>query len=104
MLEAARQACVFTRGMTPATFSANEMAVHSVVRMIEIVGEAAAQVTPEYQQAHPQLPWREMVAMRNWLIHAYFDIDVQRVWKTAQEDLPALITQLTAILPPESSS
>ena len=101
MLEAARQACAFTRGMTPETFAGNEMCVHSVIRMIEIIGEAAAQVTPEYQQVYPQLPWREMVAMRNWLIHAYFDIDVQRVWKTAQEDLPALITQLTAILPPE---
>ena len=75
------------------------MLVHSLVRCIEIVGEAASQVTKETQRQLPDIPWPSMVAMRNRLIHAYFDIDLDRVWDTVIDDLPPLIAALDAILP-----
>jgi len=101
MLDAARQALVYAEGATRATLNTNEMLVHSLVRMIEIIGEAASQVSAEYKQAHPELPWKSMTNMRNHLIHAYFDVDLNRVWKTVEEDAPQLIAQLERIVPAE---
>ena len=75
------------------------MLEHALIHCIEIIGEAAAQVTKETQRQLPDLPWPSMVAMRNRLIHAYFDIDLDRVWDTVIEDLPSLIAALDRILP-----
>jgi uncharacterized protein with HEPN domain len=55
-------------------------------------------LTEELRQAHPEVPWRQMVAMRNVLIHGYFDIDVDLVWSVAENDLPKLAAQVRAIL------
>lgn len=73
-------------------------------RTIEIVGEAAAQVSRETREAFSEVPRREIVAMRNRLIHAYFDIDYEVSWKTLVEDLPPLSRQLEAILGRERGS
>ena len=58
----------------------------------------AAQVSPVFQQAHPDIPWPLIVGMRNRLIHAYFDIDLDRVWDTVKDDLPPLIDQLEKLI------
>ena len=63
-----------------------------------MIGEAAANVTQASQDSYPQIPWPEIIAMRNRLIHAYFDIDLDRVWDTVQDDLPPLVAQLESIL------
>jgi uncharacterized protein with HEPN domain len=70
----------------------------AVIRWVEIIGEATRGLTEELRQAHPQVPWRQMVAMRNVLIHGYFDIDVDLVWSVAQNDLPKLGAQVRAIV------
>jgi len=74
------------------------MLVHSLVRCIEIVGEAAAVVSAEGRRKLPDLPWADIVAMRNRLIHGYFQIDLDRVWDTVTDDLPPLITALREAL------
>lgn len=94
MLDAARQAREFMVGKTRQSLEREPMLVHSIVRLIEIIGEAAAQVSREFQNVHPEIPWAMMVAMRNRLIHAYFDVDLDQVWNTISEDLPPLIAQL----------
>ncbi len=66
----------------------------AVVRLLEIIGEAANGISTDYQQAHPELPWNGMVSMRNRLIHGYFDVNLDIVWKTIQEDLPFLLEKL----------
>jgi len=66
----------------------------AVVRLLEIIGEAAHGVSPEYQRAHAGLPWTGMIGMRNRLIHGYFDVNLDVVWKTVKEDLPALLRNL----------
>jgi uncharacterized protein with HEPN domain len=78
--------------------TSEELAQAAVIRWIEIIGEAARGVTDELREAHPEVPWRRMVAMRNVLIHGYFDIDVDLVWSVAQNDLPRLEAQIRAIL------
>jgi uncharacterized protein with HEPN domain len=81
-----------------AAFAADEVAQTAVVRWIEIIGEAVRGLTEELRRAHPEVPWRQMVAMRNVLVHGYFDIDVDLVWSVAENDLPKLAAQVRAIV------
>ena len=81
-----------------AAFTDDEVAQSAVVRWVEIIGEAARGLTEELRQTHPEVPWRQMVAMRNVLIHGYFDIDVELVWSVAENDLPKLAAQIRAIV------
>ncbi|MFI5166782.1 MAG: DUF86 domain-containing protein [Thermoanaerobaculales bacterium] len=100
MLDAAREAVAFARDRTRADLSNDRQLVLALVKCIEIVGEAASQTTAEGRQLAPELPWANIVAMRNRLVHAYFDVDLDRVWETITDDLPALIAILeTAHLP-----
>lgn len=69
-------------------------------RIPEIIGEAAGKVSPEVKAAHPAIPWRPMTRHRNVLAHEYGDIDHTRLWNVARKDIPLLIDQLEAILPP----
>jgi uncharacterized protein with HEPN domain len=74
------------------------MLLFALVRAIEIVGEAASKVTPPTRAALPLVPWVQIVAMRNRLIHAYFDVNRDVLWKTASEEVPDLLPTLKAIL------
>ena len=69
----------------------------SLVRLVEVVGEAATRVSAETRARHPQLPWAMMTSMRNRLIHGYDEVDLEVLWGTVTEDLPPLIAQLAAI-------
>ncbi len=70
----------------------------ALVRAIEVIGEAAGQVSPEARAAYAAVPWVAIVAMRNRLIHAYFDIDLDVVWHTVTHELPDLIAELQTLL------
>ncbi len=97
MLEAARDAVSFVDNKTRADLDTDRMRLLALVRSIEIIGEAASRLSKEFQQAHPHIPWAVIVAMRNRLIHAYFDIDLDIVWNTVAHDLPPLIAALEAL-------
>jgi uncharacterized protein with HEPN domain len=89
-----------------AAFEQNPLVQDAVVRNIEIIGEAVNhihRVAPEFIAQHPELPWQDMRDMRNVVIHAYFAVDLQIVWRTVQEDLPKLKQQIDQLLnqPPE---
>jgi uncharacterized protein with HEPN domain len=101
MLDAAQEALSFAQGRARSDLDRNRMLTLSLVKSIEIIGEAAAQVSPDTRQQYPDIPWASIVAMRNRLIHAYFDIDRDRVWETVTDDLPPLIAELEKIVPPE---
>lgn len=94
MLDATREALGFVRGRSREDLQRDRMLALALVKSIEIVGEAAARVTPETQLRYPGIPWLDVVAMRNRLIHAYYDVDLDRVWDTIIEDLPKLLTEL----------
>ena len=101
MLEAAKEAIAFARDRTRTDLNSDRMLVLSLVKSIEIVGEAAAKVTAESRQENPSIPWAGIVAMRNRLIHAYFAVNLDRIWDTVTDDLPALVAELEKIVPPE---
>jgi len=74
------------------------MLLLSLVKELEIIGEAAGKVFQELKLAFPQVPWATAAGMRNRLIHAYFDISADVVWSTVKEDLPALVERLDQVL------
>jgi len=72
------------------SFSQDEKTIDAVIRKIEIIGEAASNLSQEFRNAHTEIPWRDMIDMRNVLIHEYFGVIVKTVWDTVQDDLPEL--------------
>ena len=100
MIEAAESAQRFVAGKNRADLDRDPMLLFALVRAIEIIGEAAAKITAEQRNASSAVAWTAIVAMRNRLIHAYFDIDRDIVWRTVMEEIPALRAQLLELLPP----
>ena len=100
MLEAANEALSFIQGKTRPDLDNDRMLVLSLVKELEIIGEAAGKVSPEVRSQNSAIPWQDISGMRNRLIHAYFDINVDILWQTVTEDLPALGTELAKAMPP----
>jgi len=98
MLDAARDILAFTKGKTERGFEKNRMLSFAVTHLIEILGEAASGLSEELIGAHPEVRWRDIIGMRNRLIHGYHDINLAIVWKTVKEDMPTLVEQLGKIL------
>ena len=103
MLEAEQDAINFVRGKTREDLDRDRMLVLAIVKSIEIIGEAASKVTEDFKSAHESIPWNDIVNMRHRLIHAYFDVNLDIVWKTVRNDLPELIAVLNNILPPRET-
>lgn len=98
MIEAAENAMGFVAGHTPAALEDDRKTLFAVIRCIEIIGEAAARVSESTRSAAPDIPWSAIVGMRNRLVHAYFDVDTELVWKTTHIELPALTGRLQTLL------
>lgn len=98
MVDAGRESIGFASGQTRSDLDSNRMLLLSLVKSVEILGEAANKVSDELRNEYPDFPWREMVTMRNRLIHGYFDINHDIVWQTVVTELPPLVAALESIL------
>lgn len=103
MLDAAREAVLFAEGVGRPDLDSDRKTAFAIVRAVEIIGEAASKVSADCRSECSEVQWPAIIAMRNRLIHAYFDIDLDRVWETVTDDLPELITKLEAALRSEGS-
>lgn len=92
------QALAFVSGVSYEEFLENAMLNHAVVRSLEVVGEAAKGIPEDVRQQYPEVPWRRMAGMRDVLIHHYFGVDLEIVWRTATEILPDLAPQVERVL------
>ena len=90
ILDAIEKALSFCEGMTFKTFARDEKTVFAVTRAPELIGEATKKVPPSVRRKYPDIPWRDITGMRDKLVHEYFAVDLQTVWTTVREDLPAL--------------
>jgi uncharacterized protein with HEPN domain len=88
----------FTFGMEYASFREDDKSVRAVEMNFIIIGEAASQIPDEVEEAHPEIPWHLMRAMRNRIVHAYFSVDQKLMWDTVRNDLPPLIPILKKLL------
>ena len=98
MLEHAREAVALVRGKRREDLDSDRLLNLALVRLVEIVGEAAARVPKESWPAHPQIPWAQIVSLRNRLIHGYDAVDFDILWQIVTRDLPDLISALEGIL------
>ena len=98
MADAAREALSFAKGRTRADLQTDRMLVLSLVKEIEIIGEAASKISEETRDLLPDIPWPDLTGMRHRLIHAYFDINVEVVWQTIVQDVPSLLSLLERTL------
>ncbi len=98
MLDAARESMSFAAGRSRDDLDRDRMLVLAIVKDVEIIGEAASWTTSATRDAHSEVPWSQIIAMRNRLIHAYFDVDLQVVWDTVTVDLPQLIAVLEPLV------
>jgi uncharacterized protein with HEPN domain len=101
ILIAARKALKFVKGLDRNEFEDNELIQNAVMRPLEIIGEGSAKISTDFRKAHSEIPWREMVGLRNRLIHEYFRIDFGAVWDTIHKDLPKLIEVIEPLVPKE---
>ena len=98
IIDAASEACSFCKNTTLDDFLSNRMISNATIRSFEVMGEAASKLSQTFKEQHSEIEWRDITAMRNMLIHAYFDVNNEIVWQTVQEDIKPLIAQLQHIL------
>ena len=97
MLEASRDARSFAEGRQQNDLYQNKMLTMAIIKELEIIGEAAANVSQETRDRFPQIPWADIIGMRNRLVHVYFRINLYVIWSTVQKDLTELIEELEKI-------
>ena len=78
--------------------SSNVLVFYGIVKNIEIIGEAAYMLTPEFRDAHPSTPWKIIVGMRHFLVHGYYEVDAEEVWNVVEKDLHSLKEQISSYL------
>lgn len=102
MLDHAREAVALVRGKTRTDLKRARLLQLGLVRLVEIIGEAAARMPKAVQVKYPAIPWKDIIGMRNRLIHGYDTVDLDILWDTATDDLPRLIAELVKIAPLKS--
>lgn len=87
----------YTNGLDQVGYTASGLNYDATVRNLELIGEAATHIPDDIRQAHPQIPWRLIIAMRNRLIHGYLGVDNDTLWSVIKIDIPTLLLQLQAL-------
>jgi uncharacterized protein with HEPN domain len=98
MAEAAEKVITFSSGSNRSALDSDEKLALALVRLVEIIGEAASKVTNKTQSAHPEIPWADIVGTRNRLIHGYEQVDLDIVWQIVSTDVPLLLPGLKRII------
>ena len=88
----------FIEGMDFEDFIKDKKTIYSVVRTIEIIGEATKNIPEQVKEKNPEVPWKKMAGMRDRLVHEYFGIDLEILWETAKEDVPQLKIMVSKVL------
>lgn len=98
MMDATQEILEFMSDKRREDLDRNRMLSLSIVRLLEIIGEAANKVSPEFRRQYDKVSWKSIVGMRNRLIHGYYDIDLDVVWQTVTADIPRLARELEHVL------
>ena len=99
--EALRRLQLFKSGMDRAAFLADLKTQAAILHEITLLGEAVKRLSPEFRARHPHIPWQKIAGMRDKLVHAYDEVDLDRVWEVAEQDVPQLKAWIEPLLPPK---
>lgn len=97
MVAFAERVLAYTQGFDQARFVSDMLVYDATLRNLELIGEAASRIPLEVRDAHPDIPWRMVVATRNRLIHGYLGLDNETLWSLVRDDVPALLSRLQAM-------
>jgi uncharacterized protein with HEPN domain len=98
ILKYAKEAVEFTDEITSVEFKKDKRTINAVTRSLEIVGEAARKIPSNFREQHKSIPWKQIVGMRDKLVHDYTGVDLDTVWKTARHFAPKLIKEIEKII------
>lgn len=98
ILDAAERIAAYVKSADQSAFLSNPMMQDAVIRNLEVIGEACANLSAGLTQANAGIPWSKASAIRNRLVHGYFDVDLRVVWQTATDSIPAFARQIRALL------
>ena len=98
MLRFAEKVQTYSADLDRERFEADELKYDAILRNLELIGEAASRIPAAVRQGHPTLPWRQVIATRNRLIHGYLGIDNDTLWSIVSDDVPSLASELRALL------
>ena len=98
ILDAVERIASYVQGVSTGQFLSNNLLQDGVVRQLEIIGEASRNLSADFRQTHTEVPWSQIIALRNRVIHAYFDVNLRVVWEIVRDDLPPLKQQVKRIL------
>jgi uncharacterized protein with HEPN domain len=97
MIDFAGKAIAYSKGFDQAGFVGSGLHYDATLRNMELIGEAATHIPDEVRTAHPEVPWRLIIATRNRLIHGYLGIDDDTLWSIVRDDVPALLPLLESL-------
>ena len=103
MLDPAREAMILSKGKSLEDLASDRVLCLAIVRLLEIVGEAATRVPKEERSRRPEVPWTQIISLRNRLIHGYDAIDYEILWHILNRDLAELVLSLERLLGPDTS-
>jgi uncharacterized protein with HEPN domain len=101
MREATSDIVAFVKGVKYPRFIQNRMIRYAVERQLLVIGEAANHVSVKFREVHPEIPWHQMIGLRNLLTHEYGEIKVDRIWNAATVSVPELLRMLERLIPEE---
>ena len=104
MLDYARRAVEALEGQSHDSLNSDKVLAGALERFVEVIGEAARRLSDDTREATPEVPWHEIIAMRNRLVHGYFAVDLDILWTVVHDDLPGLITTLEDLVKDNSES
>ncbi|SRR6266498_879466 len=100
MLDMAKKAISKTEGLSRGAYDADENLRLALIHLIQVIGEAGRQVSQEFSERHPEIPWADIIGMRHKVVHDYLGVDEDIVWEVVTKDLPTLVAALEPIVTP----
>ena len=98
MMDYAREALQLVLGKSRNDLDSDRLLGLALIRLMEMIGEAANRVSPEYKSCYASIPWSQIIGLRNRLIHGYDDVDMDILWEILNQDLPGLVSELERII------
>jgi len=100
MYEASRWIVSFMQGVNFTQYRTDKKLQSAVERQLEILGEAANHISEGFQKEHPKIPWRQIIGLRNLIVHEYGDVKIERIWKIASVNIVELMNIIEILIPP----